>query len=128
MEDGLKKIEPTQRIYFTSKDYPTRPKAKDSDDSKDSKEKNSNENGESSSKFKEMINEETEKLNNHKKQNMPTEDAKKHMEGNSQSDLYRLMAIMNSDTEGAIRYLAELAKKNAKTTKPRREKDDVYNR
>lgn len=71
---------------------------------------------------------EQDEKNEEKNNNATRESIKEKMEAESKSHLYRLMSIMNKDTEEAIKYLAELSKSNAKTKKPRRENDDVYNR
>lgn len=121
MEDKIEKLKPADRIEFVIKEYPNRKQ-------KNSKEDNKN----NSDDFKQIFDGENEKINIHKNdsqeksRNVTTEDIKEHMEANSPSNLYRLMNIMNTDPEEAIKYLAELSNKNAKTTKPRKQKDDEY--
>lgn len=128
MKDKLIRIEPVDRIKPNNKDYPQKQNKHSQGHTKEKDKKNSLQN------LEQTNNQENEKINiqknnsQEKNRNVTTEDIRKHMEANSPSSLYRLMNIMNTDAEGAIKYLAELSKKNAKSTKPRKQKDDEYSR
>lgn len=122
MKDKLIRIEPVERTKFDSKKY-LRKQSQENTGGKYKKNDQQNFQKEYTEKV------DTQKSENQgKNRNLTTEDAKTYMEANSPSSLYRLMNIMNKDSEEAIKYLAELSKKNAKRTKPSPEKDDVYNR
>lgn len=127
MEDKFKRIERIDRIDFVSNDYPKRQQnhsSKEKDKySSNLKQKIAPKTEDDTKKKEENVPKEVVK-----KQNISAEEAKEQMEYNNQSDLYRLMNIMNTDPKGAIRYLAEMSKKNANNNKPRKEKYDEYNR
>lgn len=122
MEYNVKKIEPVERTKFDNKSYLRKQLQENTGEEH-------KENSQQNLKKDHTERTDTQKDEGQRKNsNADVENLKEQMEAISPSKLYRLMNIMNKSPEGAINYLAELSKKNAKSTKPSKQKDDEYSR